>query len=215
MEIISKTEAKALGLKYYFTGKSCRLGHIAKRVVGNSECRCVAHRALRKKHQTKWRQKVRELERKKAREYHRLNREEVNAKRRVANMASDRVLAKRQWHREWRKKNPERRRESDRRWRKNNPKNAVICRANRRARLSNKLSERVTRQDTQVIYARQKGRCVECKKRLKEYHIDHVMPLSLGGLHKKNNIQLLCPGCNLRKHNKHPLEWAKEQGRLL
>ena len=36
--IISRAEAKALGLKHYFTGKPCEHGHVAERWVGNSAC---------------------------------------------------------------------------------------------------------------------------------------------------------------------------------
>lgn len=38
MEIISRSQAKAAGLKYYFTGKPCKNGHIAERYVAG---RCV------------------------------------------------------------------------------------------------------------------------------------------------------------------------------
>ncbi len=40
MEIISRAEAKAKGLKRYFTGKPCKHGHAAERYVASSEC-CV------------------------------------------------------------------------------------------------------------------------------------------------------------------------------
>lgn len=37
-ELISWSEAKALGLKRYFTGKPCPHGHIAERLVSNRRC---------------------------------------------------------------------------------------------------------------------------------------------------------------------------------
>lgn len=43
MKIISLAEAKALGLKRYFTGKSCkRAGHVAERYVGAGCVECAA-----------------------------------------------------------------------------------------------------------------------------------------------------------------------------
>jgi hypothetical protein len=36
--IISRAEAKALGLKRFFTGKPCKYGHVVERRVGNYAC---------------------------------------------------------------------------------------------------------------------------------------------------------------------------------
>jgi hypothetical protein len=41
-EIITKDRAKANGLKYYFTGKPCKHGHIAERSTNGSNCK-VCH----------------------------------------------------------------------------------------------------------------------------------------------------------------------------
>lgn len=38
MDIISRKEAKELGLKFYFTGKQCKYGHIAERRTSNGFC---------------------------------------------------------------------------------------------------------------------------------------------------------------------------------
>ena len=62
----------------------------------------------------------------------------------------------------------------------------------------------------------QRGRCVYCKAGLAGgYHLDHVMPLFLGGTNEDSNIQLLCPTCNQSKGAKHPTEYAKKHGLLL
>lgn len=42
-EIISRAEAKARGLKFYFTGTPCNLGGFAERAVRNGGCQCSAH----------------------------------------------------------------------------------------------------------------------------------------------------------------------------
>lgn len=40
------------------------------------------------------------------------------------------------------------------------------------------------------------------------YHVDHVVPISLGGSDGPENLVLTCPNCNHRKHAKHPMDFA-------
>jgi 5-methylcytosine-specific restriction endonuclease McrA len=56
--------------------------------------------------------------------------------------------------------------------------------------------------------------CVACSVSLLEsgYHKDHIMPLAMGGLHEPENIQLLCPRCNMRKGAKHPDDFMRSIG---
>jgi 5-methylcytosine-specific restriction endonuclease McrA len=42
------------------------------------------------------------------------------------------------------------------------------------------------------------------------YHVDHIHPLSKGGLHEANNLQILDAELNLKKSNKCPLSRAEE-----
>ena len=45
--IISRDEARTLGLKRFFTGKPCKYGHVAERRVGNYACmKCDRAHAL-------------------------------------------------------------------------------------------------------------------------------------------------------------------------
>ena len=48
MQIISRAEAKAKGLKRYFTGKPCKHGHVAPRRVFNATCVECERAAVRK-----------------------------------------------------------------------------------------------------------------------------------------------------------------------
>lgn len=67
------------------------------------------------------------------------------------------------------------------------------------------------------LYASQKGACACCRAgfTLGDLHLDHVMPLSKGGAHADNNMQLLCQPCNQSKYAKHPVDFMQERGYLL
>jgi 5-methylcytosine-specific restriction endonuclease McrA len=117
----------------------------------------------------------------------------------------------------WRKANLERDAESSRNWRKANPDKCKVIKQNRRAKKKGnggKLSKNIA----QLLLILQKGRCAcGCGASLKTtgYHMDHIMPIALGGTNTDNNIQLLTAKCNLRKSAKHPDDWARENGRLI
>ena len=49
----------------------------------------------------------------------------------------------------------------------------------------------------------------------KNYHIDHIMPLALGGYNGPPNLQILCRTCNQKKYCKHPVDFMQERGFLL
>jgi RNA polymerase-binding transcription factor DksA len=62
----------------------------------------------------------------------------------------------------------------------------------------------------QRLFEAQFGLCVCCGKPLgDDYHLDHIMPLALGGTNTDDNVQLLLAKCNLRKSAKHPEEWRR------
>ena len=65
-----------------------------------------------------------------------------------------------------------------------------------------KLSSNVV---TELLVA-QEGKCVYCGcDILDSRHIDHIVPLALGGSNTDDNIQLTCPKCNIDKGDTHPL----------
>jgi 5-methylcytosine-specific restriction endonuclease McrA len=75
-------------------------------------------------------------------------------------------------------------------------------------KLSSKLAAR--------LFVLQKGKCACCLQPLgDDYHIDHIMPLALGGTNTDDNIQLLRAKCNLQKNAKHPVDFMQQRGFLL
>mgnify|MGYP001562138615 CR=1 FL=1 len=97
----------------------------------------------------------------------------------------------------------------------NHEKNRIY-KQNRRARerasggsLSADIAER--------LFKLQRGMCAcGCKQPLgADYHLDHIMPIVLGGPNEDSNIQLLLARCNLKKHTKHPVDFMRSSGFLL
>jgi 5-methylcytosine-specific restriction endonuclease McrA len=74
-----------------------------------------------------------------------------------------------------------------------------------------------TKEDIEEMIKKQKFKCANCLVKIKgsNYHVDHVMPIKLGGTNHLYNLQVLCPPCNLKKSAKDPIVWANENGRLL
>jgi 5-methylcytosine-specific restriction endonuclease McrA len=44
-----------------------------------------------------------------------------------------------------------------------------------------------------------------------KFHLDHIIPLSLGGQNADNNVQLLLPKCNLQKYNSSPANFLSRR----
>ena len=63
----------------------------------------------------------------------------------------------------------------------------------------------------------QRERCACCSASLEsgKFHLDHHMPLALGGKNEDANMQLLCASCNLSKGAKHPVAFMQARGFLL
>jgi 5-methylcytosine-specific restriction endonuclease McrA len=117
--------------------------------------------------------------------------------------------------REWIKANPEMRRAWALRYYLKNKDKYRAYQATRRA-LVRGTGGKHTPEDIKMIARRQGMKCIYCRKSLKpRYHVDHVLPLVLGGSNDKGNLQLLCPQCNLSKGSRHPIEHANRLGMLL
>lgn len=95
-----------------------------------------------------------------------------------------------------------------------NPEIIRICAHNYRAKKRNnggKLSKGLAIK----LFKLQQGKCAICCNPLDKYHMDHIMPIALGGVNSDNNIQLLCPKCNRQKWDIHPIDFMQSKGYLL
>lgn len=201
----TKEAAREAGLRHYFTGLPCKRWHVACRYTSTGQCV-----DCQREHRREWAAANPEKER----------------ESRVASL------------RKWTANNPELKREyarrsnskpevsannvrRARRWAEANPERAhelrLVADRNRRA-LRRGCPDTHTKDDVAEIMRRQKYRCAECGasvRKTTERHVDHIMPLSRGGSNGKQNLQVLCPPCNLKKAAKHPIDFAQERGRLL
>lgn len=125
-------------------------------------------------------------------------------------------------NRKWREEN----REYYRKYHEENPGVARRAKHNRRAREMNpqypndKLSKGLKRK----LMKEQGGLCAYAHAPLaywcaidvrKENHMDHIVPLAKGGRNIDSNMQITCPGCNTRKSDSDPEDFAKRVGLLL
>jgi len=72
-----------------------------------------------------------------------------------------------------------------------------------------------TKEDIDFLRRTQKNKCVVCREKLVAHHIDHIIPISAGGSNYRENLQLLCPACNIDKSNRHPVDYMQSRGYLL
>ncbi len=100
-------------------------------------------------------------------------------------------------------------------WKRKNPWSVSASDAQRRA-AKRSADGTHSREDIKQILTLQKYKCAVCKVCIKDgHHVDHVIPLALGGSNWPSNLQALCQTCNLKKHAKHPVDFMQEQGFLL
>lgn len=91
-------------------------------------------------------------------------------------------------------------------YRKQNPERVREWDQNRRGRKTGRLPKGTVAR----LLIEQGWQCVYCKTWLAKYHVDHIVPLSRGGTHTADNVQILCPSCNVRKSAKDPHAFATE-----
>jgi 5-methylcytosine-specific restriction endonuclease McrA len=195
-DIIESAEARARGLRYYFTGRPCKHGHIAERITANWTC-VVCYDATLAQWRSENADRVREVDR--------LHRARTAEQHRANDLR-------------WRWANIEAVRERDRaRYIRADRDMLRKHRRDRKARLRNAEGSH-TLAEIKDLLEKQKFHCAACRvdiSRSDSRHLDHIMPVAKGGSNSIENLQWLCPACNRRKGARDPAEWAKLNGRLI
>jgi 5-methylcytosine-specific restriction endonuclease McrA len=225
--IISRSEARAQGLKRYFTGKPCHKGHVAERYVSNLECVVCKtdkdnarqwHKANPERHRENRRRWDRANSEKKQR-YREENRDKLNAyfKERWHSLPAEERKAKK---RAWYEANREHAVRYTAQWVCDNPEQAKATKAvvaHRRRERKVASGGSFTQDDLRALLKAQSYRCAYCRADLRKAkrHLDHIQPLALGGANDRTNLQWLCAPCNLSKGARDPIVFAQQMGRLI
>jgi 5-methylcytosine-specific restriction endonuclease McrA len=114
----------------------------------------------------------------------------------------------------WHKENPEKKRTSDAKWKRANADRIQVYGAKRRATKygNTPISELLTSTEWLAILAEASGHCHYCGKEA-TLTLDHVIPVSKGGRHSKDNVVAACGHCNYSKGNKTLEEWGRTTGK--
>lgn len=193
MEIIKKNCAKEQGLTYYFTGKSCKNGHVNKRFVCSGVCYSCHQRDWKKQYQKDPSKVLR-----KSKEHYARNKERLSEQ-----------------HKEWYKHNKDTHLQNmrayyqnnrdtilrqSREWYKNNPGKSVQYHFERKLRIP-----KWAKKDSRISFLYK--RCKELNELWgTNMEVDHVIPLrgkNISGLHVWENLQLLDRPINTKKGNRY------------
>lgn len=234
-EIISLAEARERGIKYYFTGKACKHGHVAERFVPNGTCtECI------RLNDAKYRQKNADKLSERKAKYYQKNSEEIRTKQaKYRHENADKVRANdRNWYKlrvdgmrendpELYQKKAEENRAYRARFRIENPGYDARYKQENRDKVSANLAKRraakIQRlpkwfdEFDQLVMA--EAASLARRREIAtgiDWHVDHMIPLlaiEASGLHCANNLQVIPGVMNLKKLNRleltHPGEWIR------
>jgi 5-methylcytosine-specific restriction endonuclease McrA len=213
--LVTRSQARAARLTKYFSGSTCKHGHITERWTANGNCdgcKLVATadtRRLdnRRRYATLWAKQ---------------HRSALKAAASTGDLSA--IAELEQWlvklaskKRARRAANPEPHRKEVRIWIDANLDQHRAHMRNRRARVK-AASGIHNAEDIADILRLQRGRCAlpTCRSKIgKKYHVDHIIALVNGGGNGRRNLQIMCPRCNLRKHAKDQTVFMREIGMLI
>jgi 5-methylcytosine-specific restriction endonuclease McrA len=130
----------------------------------------------------------------------------------------------------WREENPEKERARSKLYRENHKekdalRKSIYAKANRDVMRSISARRRAREKsaigshsaaDIKQLLILQNMKCAVCLCDVSvKNHVDHIVPLALGGGNDRHNLQLLCPTCNFSKSCKDPIDFMQQQGFLL
>lgn len=231
MKIISRKEASSQGLKYYFTGKPCKRGGIANRIVRNADCMCNKCVDAIKEMKKKSRLKHNPLKGRFIHPTEESRSAALKESRRIWQQKNkDKVkVYKLRWEQKNQEKDAEGRSRRNKRWGdKNKVRKAINLKKwqslrkaqvnyhtqNRRARKAQSTPSWFSELDEFILFECSELCILRKNTTLFSWSIDHMVPLQAAnvcGLHVWNNFQVIPSKMNSAKRNKlifmEPFEW--------
>ena len=207
MVIISRKDALGKGLLFYFTGKPCNHGHVSKRYCSANRCvDCAKQKADQLKELRRENRKQKTLSPRKMAQQngdvrytpnepcHRCGTSQRLTSNGVCVYCNNKTVSEKY-------SNDAEFRDKQAAYRKANNEKYNSHTRNRRAKIKG-LDGKHSQLDVWELFDKQEGRCPYCDIYLRTWHVDHKTPVSKGGYNGPENLQLTCPTCNLKKHNK-------------
>ena len=201
---VTRKEAIACGSVFYLTGKPCKKGHVMKRRASTGQCSGCA-KELTAAWKLKNSQHIREYDRARnlsTREYQRERQKVYRGNN--PGKRKDEARSRRENHRDklsaedakYYAANSSCIKDRMGVYHKNNPHVAAAASAKRRALV---ITEGLSPEDRQAISAIYKlCRLVSASTGI-AHEVDHIIPLSKGGRHEPNNLQIITAALNRKK----------------
>lgn len=196
--IIDRKSAIANNLPRYFTGRSCKRGHVAERYTSSGVCVLCQHAKT-----SEWRSKNRDAIKQynaawRSRnpiysgDWYRKNifRERERSRLNAAERRRKDPASVREYNKAWRRANALHARRYDQMYAEQNRAARNERQSRRRVRQASQKCDCCSREEILSIYevARERG-----------MEVDHIVPLAIGGLHCAKNLQALSPQCHREK----------------
>ena len=205
--IITKQQAKELGLKRYFTGLPCKNGHISEILIKTNYC-IDCHKESTKIWRKNNKEHLREVERKRRiknpkrcdvykEQWRNRNADKVKESAKLYREKNKKIIAEKRL--KTRFENIEKFKENEKKYRKNHASYYLAQCNKRRADKLNATPKWADMQKIKEIY-------IDAKN--KGLTVDHVIPLKgklVCGLHVETNMQLLTSIENSKKGNKYEI----------
>ena len=201
----SRTEAKATGAKYYFTGEPCKHGHVAPRKTKGSCVECLKvewekGNVARAEYFRQYNQSEAGKEAK--REYYEKNKDKVIARAQARSVETVRL-----YKYKYKAKNPD------------------LYRAHvnfRRRRFRDATPKWLTKEDKRAIRQLYIDAMTVTRITGVPYVVDHIIPLlgeTVSGLHVPQNLQVMTREENLKKSNQlvdtpNPAAYTESSGKI-